>query len=223
MSIQDWQTAVRLSFPIKAEDRLQRDIFVIGLNDTYKHFRSDVISRETFATLTFAQVIAKAQDLKIWKQNHLLHSTTLKRLSTRSHETRSLLRLRLLSKLLKPALLLPSSVASYLTAVVVNAQQRMLHVLFVVNVAIGNTSVKHQLQNLFRLWILTQSQAHLKRTLLTMKYIRSKVTLKAFLLTFMCALITQHGVLIVLSFKQILAVCATPCTSLVWKSFQMSM
>ena len=65
MSIQDWQTAVRLSFPIKAEDRLQRDIFVIGLNDTYKHFRSDVISRETFATLTFAQVIAKAQDLKI--------------------------------------------------------------------------------------------------------------------------------------------------------------
>ena len=39
MSIQDWQTAVRLSFqkcnfPIKAEDRLQRDIFVIGLNDT---------------------------------------------------------------------------------------------------------------------------------------------------------------------------------------------
>ena len=69
MSIQDWQTAVRLSFqkcnfPIKAEDRLQRDIFVIGLNDTYKHFRSDVISRETFATLTFAQVIAKAQDLK---------------------------------------------------------------------------------------------------------------------------------------------------------------
>ena len=39
MSIQDWQTAVRLSFqkcnfPIKAEDRLRRDIFVIGLNDT---------------------------------------------------------------------------------------------------------------------------------------------------------------------------------------------
>ena len=165
-----------------------------------KHFRSDVISRETFAALTFAQVIAKAQDLKTWKQNHLLHSTTLKRLLTRSHETRSL-RLRLLSKLLKPALLLPSGVASYLTAVVVNAQQRMLHVLFVVNVAIGNASVKHQLQNLFRLWILTQSQAHLKRTLLTMKYIRSKVTLKAFLLTYMCALITQHGVLIVLSFK----------------------
>ena len=69
MSIQDWQTAVRLSFqkcnfPIKAEDRLRRDIFVIGLNDTYKHFRSDVILRETFAALTFAQVITKAQDLK---------------------------------------------------------------------------------------------------------------------------------------------------------------
>ena len=55
MSIQDWQTAVRFSFqkcnfPVEAEDRLQRDIFVIGLNDTYKHFQSDVISRETFAT-----------------------------------------------------------------------------------------------------------------------------------------------------------------------------
>ena len=46
MTIQGWQTVVRLSFqkcnfPIKAEDKLQRDIFVIGLNDTYKHFRSE--------------------------------------------------------------------------------------------------------------------------------------------------------------------------------------
>ena len=69
MSIQDWQTAVRFSFqkwnfPVEAEDRLQRDIFVIGLNDTYKSFRSDVISRETFDTLTFAQVIAKARDFE---------------------------------------------------------------------------------------------------------------------------------------------------------------
>ena len=56
------QTAVMLNFqkcnfPVEAEDRLQRDIFVIG-------FRSDVISRETFVTLTFAQVIAKARDFK---------------------------------------------------------------------------------------------------------------------------------------------------------------
>lgn len=69
MSIQDWQTAVRLSFqkcnfPIKAEDRLRRDIFVMVSMTLNKHFRSDVISRETFAALTFAQVIAKAQDLK---------------------------------------------------------------------------------------------------------------------------------------------------------------
>ena len=69
MSIQDWQTAVRFSFqkcnfPVDAEDRRQRDIFVIGLNDTFKRFRSDVISRETFDTLTFAQVIAKARDLE---------------------------------------------------------------------------------------------------------------------------------------------------------------
>lgn len=59
------------------------------------------------------------------KQKRLLHSTILKRLLTRSHQTRSL-RLRLLSKLLKPALLLANGVASHLTAVVVNAQQRML-------------------------------------------------------------------------------------------------
>ena len=58
------------------------------------------------------------------KQNRLLHSTILKRLLTRSHQTRSL-RLRLLSKLLKPALFLSNGVASHLTAVVVNAQQRM--------------------------------------------------------------------------------------------------
>ena len=60
MSIQDWQTAVRPSFqkcnfPIEAEARLQCDVFVIGLNDTYKHFRSDVILKETFATLTLVK------------------------------------------------------------------------------------------------------------------------------------------------------------------------
>ena len=54
----------QLSKNAEAEDRIQRDIFVIGLNDTYKRFRSDVISRETFATLTFAQAIAKAQDFE---------------------------------------------------------------------------------------------------------------------------------------------------------------
>ena len=69
MSIQYWLTAVRFSFqkcnfPVEAEDRLQRDIFVIGLNDTYKRFGSDLISRETFDTLTFAQVIAKARDFE---------------------------------------------------------------------------------------------------------------------------------------------------------------
>ena len=69
MGIQDWQTAVRLcfqkcNFPVEVEDRIQRDIFVIGLNDAFKRFRSDVISRETFATLTFSQVIAKARDFE---------------------------------------------------------------------------------------------------------------------------------------------------------------
>lgn len=55
---------MKLNFPVGAADRLQRDIFVIGLNDTQKRIESDVISRETFATLTFAQVIAKTRDFE---------------------------------------------------------------------------------------------------------------------------------------------------------------
>lgn len=38
--------------------------FVIGLNDTFNHFRSDLISRENLTTLTFAQVISKARDFE---------------------------------------------------------------------------------------------------------------------------------------------------------------
>ena len=69
MSIQQWHTLVRLeyqkcNFPSAVDDRLQRDIFVIGLNDTFKHFRSDLISRENLTTLTFAQVISKARDIE---------------------------------------------------------------------------------------------------------------------------------------------------------------
>ena len=57
MSIQDWHTEVRLSyqrcdFPAEAADRLQRDIFVIGLTDTFKRFQSDIISRDNFTTQT---------------------------------------------------------------------------------------------------------------------------------------------------------------------------
>ena len=37
---------------------------MIGLNDTYKRFRSDVISYENFSTLTFAQITAKARDFE---------------------------------------------------------------------------------------------------------------------------------------------------------------
>ena len=69
MSIQQWHTVVRLeyqkcNFPSAVDDRLQRDIFVIGLNDTSKHFISDLISGENLTTLTFAQVISKALDFE---------------------------------------------------------------------------------------------------------------------------------------------------------------
>ena len=69
MSIQDWHTTIRLNdqkcdFPAAVDDRLQRDIFVIGLNDTYKRFRSDVIRNDNFSTLTSGQIIAKARDFE---------------------------------------------------------------------------------------------------------------------------------------------------------------
>ena len=69
MSLQDWHTLVRLeyqkcNFPAAVDDRLQRDIFVIGLNETFKSFRSDIIARENLATLTFTQVISKARDFE---------------------------------------------------------------------------------------------------------------------------------------------------------------
>ena len=69
MSIQQWHTLVRLeyykcNFPSAVDDRLQRDIFVIGLNDTFKQFRSDLILRENLASLTFEQVINKARDFE---------------------------------------------------------------------------------------------------------------------------------------------------------------
>ena len=69
ISIQDWQTPVILSFQkcnflVDAADRLQRDIFVVRLNDTFKRHRSDVISRETFANFTFAQVITETRDFE---------------------------------------------------------------------------------------------------------------------------------------------------------------
>ena len=69
MTIQQWHTLVKLeyqkcNFPSAVDDRLQRDIFVIGLNDTVKPFRNDLISRENLTTLTFAQVISKARDFE---------------------------------------------------------------------------------------------------------------------------------------------------------------
>ena len=69
MTIQVWHMLVRLeyqkcNFPTAVDDRLQRDIFVIGLNDTFKRFRSDIISREDLTSLTFPQVTRKARDFE---------------------------------------------------------------------------------------------------------------------------------------------------------------
>ena len=59
MSIQAWHTLMRLeyqkcNFPSAVDDMLQRDIFVIGLNDSFRRFRSDIISHEDLTSLTFS-------------------------------------------------------------------------------------------------------------------------------------------------------------------------
>ena len=69
MSIQTWHTLVRLeyqkcNFPTAVDDRLQRDTFVISLNDSFRRFRNDIISREDLTSLTFSQVISKARDFE---------------------------------------------------------------------------------------------------------------------------------------------------------------
>ena len=69
MSIQAWHTLVRVeykkcNFPSVAEDRLQRDIFVIGLNDSFRRFRSDIISREDL-------ILRRAFKLTVITQQHL--------------------------------------------------------------------------------------------------------------------------------------------------------
>lgn len=66
MFIQDWHTEVRLQYqrcgiPSEVADRLQRNIFVIGLKDTFKRFWSD-ITRDNFTSLTFSQVVTKDWD-----------------------------------------------------------------------------------------------------------------------------------------------------------------
>ena len=90
MSIQNWHTLVRseyqkCNFPTAVDDRLQRDIFIIGLNDTFKPFRSDVIARKNLSTLSFTQVIAKARDFEAGlKTESPSQNTTSRKQPTRS-------------------------------------------------------------------------------------------------------------------------------------------
>ena len=46
------------------DDRLQGDIFVIGLINLFRRFRRDIISHEDLTSLTFVQVISKARDFE---------------------------------------------------------------------------------------------------------------------------------------------------------------
>ena len=91
MTIQDWHTTLRLeyakcNFPSQAADRLQRDIFINDLNESFKAFRSDVISRENFVTLTFAQVVTKARDFEAGLKTE--SAITKHQISTQSHTHR---------------------------------------------------------------------------------------------------------------------------------------
>ena len=54
----------KCNFPSAADDRLQRDIFVIGINDSFQRSCGDIISHEDLTSLTFTQVISKARDFE---------------------------------------------------------------------------------------------------------------------------------------------------------------
>lgn len=51
-----------VQFSSAVDDWLQRDIFVIGLNDAFQRFCSDIISHKDLTSLTSAQVISKVRD-----------------------------------------------------------------------------------------------------------------------------------------------------------------
>ena len=90
MSIHAWPTLVRVeykkcNFPSVADDRLQREIFVIGLNDSFRRFRSDIIPREDLTSLTFVQVISKARDFEASIQTDCHHPATPGRSCQQSH------------------------------------------------------------------------------------------------------------------------------------------
>ena len=66
MCVSDWQTLVmseysKCRYPPEAADRLQRDIFLFGLNESLKNFRSDIVSREDMEVLTFSATVDKAR------------------------------------------------------------------------------------------------------------------------------------------------------------------
>ena len=63
---------------------MQSDNFVIGLNDAFPRFRSDIISHELdLNSLTFAQVISKARGYEASIQKDSSHCNILRRAYTR--------------------------------------------------------------------------------------------------------------------------------------------
>ena len=67
MTAQEWETMVRTEFvkcrfPVEAADRLQRDIFLFGLKEQMKGFRTDILTRELDVEgLTFRNVGSRAR------------------------------------------------------------------------------------------------------------------------------------------------------------------
>ena len=165
MSIQAWHTLVRLeyqkcNFPPEVDDRLQRDIFVIGLNDSFRRFRSDIISHEDLTSLTFAQVISKARDFEASiqtesaiTQQHLEEAAN--KVSPTEDRPKELSRpprrptLLPLDKL-TPKLEFGVDVRPIL--LVVPALLRMTHVMPVENVDTGNRCARRLLSKLYLIW-----------------------------------------------------------------------
>ena len=67
MTGQEWETMVRTEFgkcrfPVEAADRLERDIFLFGLKEQMRGFRTDILTRELDVEgLTFRNVVSRAR------------------------------------------------------------------------------------------------------------------------------------------------------------------
>ena len=225
MSIQAWHTLVRLeykkcNFPPEVDDRLQRDIFVIGLNDSFRRFRSDIICHEDLTSLTFAKSSPKHVILRpAFKPSLLSLSNILKKQPTKSYPLKTdqksflvLLDVQSLLPLdkLTPKLAFGVDVRPIL--LVVPALLRMTHVMPVENVDNGNRYARRLLSKLYLMWNRILTPTFFNPLSSRMMSVKSHLHRKVSLLT-LTSVLLHHHLSSASSFRLPQAARATPCMS----------